>query len=49
MIELLVSPTMLDALAWTLIHFLWQGSVLGAAAFIALRIVSSPMCVAMTS
>jgi hypothetical protein len=38
MIEL-VSPTTLDALAWTLIHFLWQGTVLGAAAFIALRIV----------
>jgi hypothetical protein len=31
--------TTFDALAWTLIHFLWQGSVLGAAAFIALRIV----------
>jgi len=39
MIDLLVSPTTLDALAWTLIHFLWQGSVIGAVAFIALRIV----------
>ena len=30
---------MTDALAWTLIHFLWQGAILGLAAFIALRVI----------
>ena len=29
---------MTDALAWTLIHFLWQGAALGVAAFVALRV-----------
>ena len=26
-----------DALAWTLLHFLWQGALLGFAAFFLLR------------
>lgn len=30
---------MTDALAWTLIHFLWQGGLLGFAAFVTLRVV----------
>ena len=30
---------MTDALAWTLIHFLWQGGLLGLAAFVALRVI----------
>jgi len=29
----------LDALAWTLLHFLWQGALLGTAAFAALRLL----------
>lgn len=32
-----VSPQFLETLAWTLIHFLWQGLVIGAVAAIALR------------
>ena len=28
-----------DALAWTLIHFLWQGALLALAAFVALRVI----------
>jgi len=35
----LVQPSSLDALAWTLIHFLWQGALLGCVAFFALKIV----------
>jgi beta-lactamase regulating signal transducer with metallopeptidase domain len=34
-----VEQSMLQALAWTLLHFLWQGAVLGLAAFILLRVV----------
>jgi beta-lactamase regulating signal transducer with metallopeptidase domain len=30
---------MKDALAWTLIHFLWQGATLGLAAFVVLRVI----------
>ena len=29
----------IEALAWTLIHFLWQGALLGGAAFVTLQIV----------
>ena len=28
----------ITALAWTLVHFLWQGALLGSGAFVALRI-----------
>lgn len=38
MIRDLMQQPSIDALAWTLIHFLWQGALLGVAAFIALRI-----------
>ena len=34
-----MTGTMKDALAWTLIHFLWQGGALGLASFIMLRVV----------
>ncbi len=29
----------MQVLAWTLVHFLWQGAVLGLGAFLVLRIV----------
>ena len=29
---------MIDALAWTLLHFLWQGALLGVMAFVLLRL-----------
>ena len=29
---------MIDALAWTLLHFLWQGALIGVAAFLLLRL-----------
>src|SRR6186997_1229955 len=29
---------MIDSLAWTLLHFLWQGAVLGFLAFLLLRL-----------
>lgn len=32
-----LSPQFLEVLAWTLIHFLWQGLVIGAVAAVALR------------
>ena len=38
MIDFLLSQSSLDALAWTLIHFLWQGALLAAIAFAALRL-----------
>ncbi|HYE89357.1 MAG TPA: M56 family metallopeptidase, partial [Vicinamibacterales bacterium] len=34
-----MSPETIDALAWTLLHFVWQGALLGCAAFFALRVV----------
>ena len=30
-------PATVDALAWTLLHFLWQGALLGFVAFVLLR------------
>ena len=38
MLDVFQHPAM-TALAWTLIHFLWQGALLGAAAFAALQIL----------
>jgi TonB family protein len=32
----------LQALAWALVHFLWQGALLGCAAFLALRLARRP-------
>lgn len=32
-----ISPQLLDSLAWTLIHFLWQGLIIGLLAAVALR------------
>jgi hypothetical protein len=34
---MIAQPT-IDALAWTLIHFLWQGALLGVLAFFLLRL-----------
>ena len=34
-----VQHPVLQALAWTLLHFLWQGALLGFAAFVLLRVV----------
>jgi beta-lactamase regulating signal transducer with metallopeptidase domain len=36
--DLMQQPS-IAALAWTLIHFLWQGALLGGAAFLTLRVV----------
>ena len=33
----MIEQATVDALAWTLIHFLWQGAVLGVLAFVVLR------------
>ena len=37
LIDFAQQPTM-QALGWTLLHFLWQGALIGAAVFVALRI-----------
>jgi beta-lactamase regulating signal transducer with metallopeptidase domain len=38
-LRVLVEQPLVQALAWTLLHFLWQGALLGFAAFILLRVV----------
>ena len=35
--RILAQQSTVDALAWTLIHFLWQGALIGFAAFLLLR------------
>ena len=35
----LVEQSALQALAWTLLHFIWQGALLGFASFLLLRVV----------
>ena len=38
----LVGDPMVSALGWTLLHFFWQGAVIGLAAFVILRLVRPP-------
>ena len=35
-LRILLQPAIVDALAWTLLHFLWQGALLGFVAFLLL-------------
>ena len=38
----LVEQPLMQALAWALLHFLWQGALLGSLAFVLLRLVRAP-------